>query len=84
MSAPAFRKLLVANRGEIAIRVFRAATELASAPWRSIRMRTASPCTASRPTKVSLIGSGKGPVGACLDSNRGKRPGVRMLVAVGL
>ena len=35
-----FRKILIANRGEIAIRVMRAANEMGSGPLRSMRRRT--------------------------------------------
>ena len=45
------RKLLVANRGEIAIRVFGRPTSWASARWRSTRTKTGSRCTGSRPTR---------------------------------
>ena len=46
-----FRKLMVANRGEIAIRVSAGPTSWASAPSPFIPTRTASPSTASRPTR---------------------------------
>ena len=35
------KKLLALNRGEIAIRILRAANELGSAPWPSTRRKTA-------------------------------------------
>jgi pyruvate carboxylase len=47
MSVPSsIKTLLIANRGEIAIRVMRAAAEQAFAPWRSTHRKTAFRCIA--------------------------------------
>ena len=45
------RKLLVANRSEIAIRVFRAATELGLGTVAVYTYEDRFACTASRPTR---------------------------------
>src|SRR3954454_22388669 len=66
-TTPVFKKLMVANRSEIAIRVFRAATELglrtvaiyAQEDWLSMHRFKAD--------EAYLVGEGKGPVGAYLD-----------------
>ena len=61
------RKLLVANRSEIAIRVFRAATELG---FRTVAIYAAEDRLAIHRFKADeayVIGEGKGPVGAYLD-----------------
>ena len=65
MLAP--KKLLVANRSEIAIRVFRAATELGSAPWPFTRRKTAFASIASRRTKPTSSARAKGRSRAYLD-----------------
>jgi pyruvate carboxylase len=62
-----FRSLLVANRGEIAIRVFRAATELGI---RTVGVYSEEDRFALHRTKADeayLVGRGKGPVEAYLD-----------------
>src|SRR5580765_7510644 len=62
-----FRKLLVANRSEIAIRVFRAATELG---FRTVAIYAQEDRLAIHRFKADeayLVGEGKGPVGAYLD-----------------
>jgi pyruvate carboxylase len=64
---PRQRKLLVANRSEIAIRVFRAATELG---LRTIAIYAAEDRLAIHRFKADeayVVGEGKGPVGAYLD-----------------
>ncbi len=64
---PRQRKLLVANRSEIAIRVFRAATELG---FRTVAIYAQEDRLAIHRFKADeayLIGEGKGPVGAYLD-----------------
>ena len=61
------RKLLVANRSEIAIRVFRAATELG---LRTVAIYAAEDRLAIHRFKADeayVVGEGKGPVGAYLD-----------------
>ncbi|HEY5043544.1 MAG TPA: pyruvate carboxylase [Verrucomicrobiae bacterium] len=64
---PRQRKLLVANRSEIAIRVFRAATELG---FRTVAIYAAEDRLAIHRFKADeayVVGEGKGPVGAYLD-----------------
>jgi pyruvate carboxylase len=66
-AAPRQRKLLVANRSEIAIRVFRAATELG---FRTVAIYAAEDRLAIHRFKADeayVVGEGKGPVGAYLD-----------------
>lgn len=61
------RKLLVANRSEIAIRVFRAATELG---FRTVAIYAQEDRLAIHRFKADeayVVGEGKGPVGAYLD-----------------
>src|SRR3984957_5144645 len=61
------KKLLVANRSEIAIRVFRAATELG---FRTVAIYAAEDRLAIHRFKADeayVVGEGKGPVGAYLD-----------------
>ena len=48
-----FKKILIANRGEIALRVIWRAGSSASRPWRSTRRRTSIRCTCASPTKTS-------------------------------
>jgi len=64
---PRQRKLLVANRSEIAIRVFRAATELG---FRTVAIYAQEDRLAIHRFKADeayVVGEGKGPVGAYLD-----------------
>src|ERR1044072_7210202 len=64
---PRQRKLLVANRSEIAIRVFPAATELG---FRTVAIYAQEDRLAIHRFKADeayLVGVGKGPVGAYLD-----------------
>ncbi|MFD1426081.1 pyruvate carboxylase [Kroppenstedtia sanguinis] len=62
-----FNKVMVANRGEIAIRIFRACTELGI---RTVALYSAEDMTAfhrSKADEAYLIGEGKGPIEAYLD-----------------
>ena len=64
---PSFNKLMAANRGEIAIRVFRAATELG---LRTVAIYAEEDRLGAHRFKADeayRIGAGKGPVGAYLD-----------------
>ncbi len=62
-----FRKLLVANRSEIAIRVFRAATELGIRTVAIYANEDRFSVHRFKADEAYLVGVGKGPVGAYLD-----------------
>jgi pyruvate carboxylase len=62
-----FKKLLVANRSEIAIRVFRAATELGLRTVAIYAQEDRFAMHRFKADEAYLIGEGKGPVGAYLD-----------------
>ena len=51
-----FEKVLVANRGEIAIRIIRALGRWASPRWRSTPSSTATRCTSQRADEAYLLG----------------------------
>ena len=53
------QRILVANRGEISIRVSAQPPNSACAPSRCIRRKTASRCTVSRRTRAYLVGEGQ-------------------------
>ena len=61
------RKLLVANRGEIAVRVFRAATELGFRTVAVYAQEDKFSIHRFKADEAYLVGEGKGPVGAYLD-----------------
>src|SRR5437762_522014 len=63
----AFKKLLVANRSEIAIRVFRAATELGLRTVAIYAQEDRLSVHRFKADEAYLIGEDKGPVGAYLD-----------------
>src|ERR1051326_217969 len=65
--APAFKKLLVANRSEIAIRVFRAATELGLRTVGIYAQADRLSVHGFKADEAYEVGEGKGPVGAYLD-----------------
>src|SRR5438876_11047620 len=67
--APArnFKKLLVANRSEIAIRVFRAATELGFRTVAIYAQEDRLSIHRFKADEAYLVGVGQGPVGAYLD-----------------
>ncbi len=62
-----FQKLLVANRGEIAIRVMRAATELGLRTVAIYAQEDRFGVHRFKADEAYLVGEGKGPVGAYLD-----------------
>lgn len=67
VAIPIFKKLMAANRGEIAIRVFRAATELG---LRTVAIYAEEDRLGAHRFKADeayRVGEGKGPVGAYLD-----------------
>ena len=66
-SAPKQQKLLVANRSEIAIRVFRAATELGLRTVAIYAQEDRLTVHRFKADEAYLVGEGKGPVGAYLD-----------------
>src|SRR6201988_4239197 len=61
------KKLLVANRSEIAIRVFRAATELGLRTVAIYAQEDRLSIHRFKADEAYLVGEGKGPVGAYLD-----------------
>mgnify|MGYP001557859385 CR=1 FL=1 len=61
------KKLLCANRSEIAIRVFRAATELGIRTVAIYSQEDRFSLHRSKADESYLVGAGKGPVGAYLD-----------------
>src|SRR5437773_8973236 len=65
--ARSFKKLLVANRSEIAIRVFRAATELGLRTVAIYAREDRLSVHRFKADEAYLVGEGKGPVGAYLD-----------------
>jgi len=65
--ASAQKKLLVANRSEIAIRVFRAATELGLRTVAIYAQEDRLSVHRFKADEAYLVGAGKGPVGAYLD-----------------
>ena len=67
MLAPPFRKLLVANRGEIAIRVLRAATELGIPTVAVYSTEDRFALHRFKADESYRIGEGKGPIEAYLD-----------------
>jgi pyruvate carboxylase len=62
-----FRRVMVANRGEIAIRVFRACTELGISTVAIYSEEDAFSLHRNKADEAYLIGKGKGPVEAYLD-----------------
>lgn len=62
-----FKKLLVANRSEIAIRIFRAATELGLRTVAIYAQEDRLSVHRFKADEAYLVGQGKGPVGAYLD-----------------
>ncbi len=66
-SAPGFRKLLVANRSEIAIRVFRAATELGLTTVAIYSHEDRFALHRFKSDESYLVGAGQDPVHAYLD-----------------
>src|SRR6476660_3049688 len=66
-AAPVFKKLLVANRSEIAIRVFRAATELGLRTVAIYAQEDRLSMHRFKADEAYLVGQGKGPVAAYLD-----------------
>src|SRR6476661_9954655 len=67
LTAPSFKKLMAANRGEIAIRVFRAATELGLRTVAVYAEEDRLWAHRFKADEAYRIGEGKGPVGAYLD-----------------
>src|SRR5579862_327195 len=64
---PAPKKILVANRSEIAVRVFRSATELGYRTVAIYAQEDRFGVHRFKADEAYLIGEGKGPVGAYLD-----------------
>src|SRR5438067_1873991 len=66
-ATPRQKKLLVANRSEIAIRIFRAATELGLRTVAIYAREDRFSIHRLKADEAYLVGEGKGPVGAYLD-----------------
>jgi pyruvate carboxylase len=63
----AFQRILVANRGEIAIRIFRACTELGKQTIAVYSEEDSLSLHRYKADEAYLVGEGKGPIGAYLD-----------------
>jgi pyruvate carboxylase len=64
---PEFQRILVANRGEIAIRLFRACTELGKQTIAIYSEEDSLSLHRYKADEAYLVGEGKGPIGAYLD-----------------
>ncbi|HWI64124.1 MAG TPA: pyruvate carboxylase [Symbiobacteriaceae bacterium] len=64
---PEFQRVLVANRGEIAIRIFRALTELGKQTIAIYSEEDSLSLHRQKADEAYLVGVGKGPIGAYLD-----------------
>jgi pyruvate carboxylase len=64
---PEFQRVLVANRGEIAIRIFRACTELGKQTIAIYSDEDSLSLHRYKADEAYLVGEGKGPIGAYLD-----------------
>ena len=67
MAARQFKKVLVANRGEIAIRVFRACSELGLSTVAMYSNEDTLSLFRTKADEAYLIGENKSPLGAYLD-----------------
>ncbi len=65
--SPPFRRILIANRGEIAIRVMRAANELGAATVAIYSQEDRVSLHRTKADEAYLVGEGKGPLQAYLD-----------------
>ena len=67
MSVKKFKRILVANRGEIAIRIFRACEELGIAPIAVYSEEDKTSLFRTKAQESYLVGKGKSPIQAYLD-----------------
>ena len=67
MSVKKFKRILVANRGEIAIRIFRACEELGITPIAVYSKEDKTSLFRTKAQESYLVGKGKSPIQAYLD-----------------